>query len=146
VARIGELGTTLAVTSNQRTLRRNTKCAWCSVSVPGEGRFWCVYRYCWQRPRLCGDGTEGNGEWCYGRLLVPSSPILLTLMKEALSSSETSVLTIATRRNILEDAILRSHHRENLKSYTARNFLMTSTPAEVRTGYAAYWPRLSTGH
>jgi hypothetical protein len=26
VTRIGELGTTLAVTSNRRTLRRNTKC------------------------------------------------------------------------------------------------------------------------
>jgi hypothetical protein len=26
VKRIGELGTTLAVTSNRRTLRRNTKC------------------------------------------------------------------------------------------------------------------------
>jgi hypothetical protein len=31
--------------------------------------------------------------------VVPSSPILVTLMKEALSSSETSVLTRATRRN-----------------------------------------------
>jgi hypothetical protein len=37
---------------------------------------------------------------------VPSSPILVTLMMEAPSSSGTSVLTRATRRNIPEDVSL----------------------------------------
>jgi hypothetical protein len=49
--------------------------------------------------------------------VVPRSPILVTLMMEAIRSSETSVLTRSTRRNTPENVILHSHRRENLKSY-----------------------------
>jgi hypothetical protein len=52
--------------------------------------------------------------------VVPSSPILVTPIMEALSSSETSVLTRATGRSIQEGGILHSHRRENLESYTLR--------------------------
>jgi hypothetical protein len=56
---------------------------------------------------------------------LPSSPILVTLMMEAIRSSKMSVLTRATWLHIPEDSILHSHCCENLKSYISLNFACT---------------------
>jgi hypothetical protein len=48
--------------------------------------------------------------------IVPSSPILVTLMMDVIRSSKTSVLN-SHRANIPRDGILHSHCRGNLKSY-----------------------------
>jgi hypothetical protein len=45
--------------------------------------------------------------------VVPSSPILVTPVKEALSFSETSVLTRVTQHNIQEDTVLQQFNYYN---------------------------------
>jgi hypothetical protein len=50
--------------------------------------------------------------------VVRSSPILITLMMEALNSSEASVLIRPTLRHTPEDGFLHNHRRENLQLYS----------------------------
>jgi hypothetical protein len=79
VTTIGELGTMLAVTSNRLTLQRNTK--------------YFVF-------------LRSMHQLLVTASLIPSSLILVTLMKDALSSPKRRVLTRATWHNIPEDTTL----------------------------------------
>jgi hypothetical protein len=58
-------------------------------------------------------------------------------MMEAVRSSETAVLTRATRRNIQKDDILHSHSRETLKSYIALTgwSLYVMSPVKYELGF-----------
>jgi hypothetical protein len=88
VIRIGEIETTLALTSNRNTLRKNTY----SYIVYLSSVLWLLVNI----------------------NVVSSWPILLTVMMEAIRSSETSVLTRATRRNVPEDGIFHVHFVKTL--------------------------------
>jgi hypothetical protein len=101
VTRIGELGKTLASTSNRRTLQRNTKLV-------------LVFHLVLLRS-VRGLVVTAN--------VVPSSSSLVTVMKAAQSTSETTVLTRATRRNITEDGI---PHKKYLFSETSYVIHMVS--------------------
>jgi hypothetical protein len=61
--------------------------------------------------------------------VVNSSPILVTLTMEEIRSSESSVFTRATRRNIPEDGVLRSNRREDLQSYICLGLLSGLFPS-----------------
>jgi hypothetical protein len=72
--------------------------------------------------------------------VVPSSPIRVTLMMEALRFSETSVITRATRRNVLEDGILeRAYVPLHMGMFSQCSVYHTSTHHSSGSRSAAIW-------
>jgi hypothetical protein len=109
VIRIGELSTTLAVTSNRRTLRRNTRATWLNIpedtilhSHRRENLKSYIYAVFWDVTTRgsCENHRIGGTQ----RLHHEGD----TLMMEALRYSETSILTRTKHRNNPEDSILQS--------------------------------------
>jgi hypothetical protein len=101
VTRIGELGTTLAVTRNRRTLQRNTFL----------GKF--------NLTAIATRALSNKGAIICTSCLHTVYVLVVVLRMSSVSSLRTGMygLTRATPRNIPEDTILHSHHHENIKSY-----------------------------
>jgi hypothetical protein len=66
---------------------------------------------------------------------VPSSKIFLTLVMEAMCYSETSVITRATRRNILQNGILHNPHREILHKLHRLSILCAGLLLSLEVSY-----------
>jgi hypothetical protein len=82
--------------------------------------------------------------------VIPSSTILVTLMKEALDYSETSVLTRATRRNNPEDTILQQlatlHYSVRVLFPLECDVILTTHNAHRMTLSWAVWTQRDMDH
>jgi hypothetical protein len=93
MTRIGELGTTSAVTSNRHTLRRNTKLYYSKAYRNTMLYYSTVFLHSVRQLLVTAN-------------VVPSSLIYVSLMMGALHFSRMLVLTRGTQRNIPEDSVL----------------------------------------